>query len=314
MGLQHSSSRYTQPISLRFLPNPVADEEYAKLLEAYLKKKFEWVTVSDSLARAALEELIPFLDEPLENPIHVGTYLMAKRARELGIKTVITGDGSDEFFLGYERHTHWFKNPNPAASYPSLCWTMRPEEADQLYPPLAKESIRPMIDGFGREIEPILDMTSALQFERMERLTQYHNMRLDRMTMAHGIEAKVPFQDHRIIEYSLRIPPHILIGRTGKEWLQEAARPYLPEEIINRKKVMFPSLPDQWLSDEGSKWAAEILLDSDARIHKWVRPDVLEKYIDEHAHETHLRGKLLWALLTQELWLQNLKKWRKNEN
>jgi asparagine synthase (glutamine-hydrolysing) len=271
------------------------------------------VEVSDSLARETLEELIPFLDEPLENPTHVGTYLMAKRARELGIKSVITGDGSDEFFLGYDRHAHWFTAKNPSDSYPALCWTMKPGEGNELYTALAKEFMRPMVNGFGSQVEPVLNLSSALQFERTERLTHYHNMRLDLMTMAHGVEAKVPFQDHRIIEYSLRIPPHILIGKTRKEWLSEAARHYLPKDIIDRRKILFPSLPDQWISGKGLGWAAGILLDPGAQIHSWVIPDVMERYIKEHKEETHLRGKLLWALITLELWMQNLEKWRKDK-
>ncbi len=311
IGLRNMSL-YRQPISLRFVPNPVEDEKYARTLEAYLNTKFEWVDVSDSLARSTLEELIHFLDEPLENPTHVGTYLMSKRARELGIKTVITGDGSDEFFLGYDRHAHWFSHPSPATTYPSLCWTLKPEEADELYTPEARNTTKPIVDGFGREIEPILNMTSALRFERLERLTQYHNMRLDRMTMAHGVEAKVPFQDHRIVDYSLRIPLATLIGKTRKEWLQEVARPYLPAEIIYRKKILFPSLPNQWLAGQGSKWAAEILLDQGAKNREWINRAVLEKYITEHANGTHLRGRLLWALVTMELWNKQLPEWRRN--
>lgn len=311
IALRFRSSPYRQPISLKFSPQPVADEEYAKMLENYLGVKFEWVEISDSAARQTLTELVHFLDEPLENPTHVGTYLMAKRARELGIKSVVTGDGSDEFFLGYERHACWFTNPNPAAVYPSLCWTLKPNEAEELYLAHAKEATRPIIDGYGREMEPVLDMRTALRFERWERLTQYHNMRLDRMTMAHGVEAKVPFQDHRIVEYSLRIPPSILIGKSRKEWLQEAAKPYLPHELIYRDKVLFPSLPDQWLSGEGSKWVAEILLDRGARIHEWMKPEVLEKYVREHADKTHPRGKQLWALTTLELWKRQLPNWRK---
>src|SRR6266568_2448484 len=104
-------SSFRQPISLRFSPHSVVDEEYGRVLEKSLKTPFEWVELSDEIARQTLMELVPYMDEPLENPIHVGTYLMAKRARDLGIKSVLTGDGSDEFFLGYERHACWFNSP-----------------------------------------------------------------------------------------------------------------------------------------------------------------------------------------------------------
>lgn len=307
-----SDSSFRQPISLRFSPKSVVDEGYARILEKSLKTKFEWVDISDELARQTLVELVPFMDEPLENPIHVGTYLMAKRAHDLGIKTVLTGDGSDEFFLGYERHANWFNNPNSIKNYPKLNWTMKPEEAKELYTPEAAAAVKPMIDSFGDPVEPFLTMNKALVFERRERLPEYHNMRLDRMTMAHGVEARVPFLDHRIVDYSLQIPVETLFGDSGKGWLQQVAKPWLPSEILNRPKVLFPSLPDQWLLGEGAGWAAEILLDPAAQTHKWLKPNIVEKYIKEHKDQTHLRGKQLWAMVALELWLKNQSKW-KNE-
>jgi asparagine synthase (glutamine-hydrolysing) len=311
MALQTESSPYKQPISVRFLPQSVADEEYGELLEKYLGTPFEWVTISDSLARDTLSQLIPYLDEPLENPTHIGTFLMAKRAKELGIKSVLTGDGSDEFFLGYERHACWFTNSDPVRAYPKLCWTMKPDEADELYTKEAKASLQPIVNGLGKPVESVLNMDQALMFERWERLTEYHNMRLDRMTMAHSVEARVPFLDHRIVEYALQIPHAILFGKTGKEWLQKVAKPLLPSEILNRPKFLFPSLPDQWLSGEGVLWAAKILLKKNAKIHKWIKPYILKKYIQEHKDGTHLRGKLLWAIIVLELWLREVASWKR---
>lgn len=303
-------SPYKQPISLKFSPNPVVDERYAGILEKSLNTRFEWVEISDKIARQTLMEVVPFLDEPLENPIHVGTYLMAKRAREMGIKTVLTGDGSDEFFLGYERHACWFKKPNPRDVYPSLHWTMRPDEAAELYTSEAKESVKPMVSGSGKQIEPFVDIDQSLIFERQERLPEYHNMRLDRMTMANGVEARVPFLDHRIVDYSLNIPLKKLFGKNGKGWLQEVASAWLPTEILERPKILFPSLPDQWLSGEGADWAAEILLDRNSESRKWFRTNVVERYIKEHKDQTRLRGKLLWAMTSLELWLKNQSEWR----
>ena len=141
-------------------------------------------------------------------------------------------------------------------------------------------------------------------------LSEYHNMRLDRMTMAHGVEARVPFLDHRVVEYALQIPLPTLFGKSGKGWLQNIAKPWVPAEILNRPKVHFPSLPDQWLSGMGAKWTAEILLDHKAYIREWIKPKVLERYIMEHKEKIRNRGRLLWALIVLELWLQNLYSWR----
>jgi len=312
VSLKEQASSYTQPISIRFSPNPAIDEKYGALLEGLFNKKFEWVTITDELARKTLMDLVPYLDEPLENPTHVGTYLMSKRAKELGIKSIITGDGADEFFLGYERHACWFNNPDPVSAYPALNWTMTPDEAVDLYKNETNLLLKPMVNGYNREIIPIVNMDQALLYERGERLPEYHNMRLDRMTMAHGIEAKVPFLDHRIVEFSLEIPLSTLFGNSGKGWLQQVAKKWLPNEIINRPKVLFPSLPDQWISGDVIKWTSDILLDTSAKISTYLESSVLEQYLKQHQTKEACRGKLLWALVSLELWIQNLDAWRKN--
>jgi asparagine synthase (glutamine-hydrolysing) len=306
-----NSSPFQQPISLRFLPDAVEDERYATLMEKVLDRPFEWVDVTDEIARQTLMDLVPFMDEPLENPIHIGTYLMAKRARELGIKSIITGDGADEFFLGYQRFEPWFKgNANPGSDYMKWLWTMKPSEADHLYTDEAKELLRPMRDSQDHPVLPFSDIHQALRFERIDHLSEYHNNRVDRMTMAHGVEARLPFQDHRIVEYSLRIPLANHYGTSGKAWLRKTAEPWLPPEIINRQKIHFPSLPDKWLSGKGADWAAEILLDQNARTRKWIKSAVLEHYINEHKNEIHTHGRVLWSLVVLELFLQNLPSWR----
>lgn len=306
-------SPYETPISIRFSPKSVVDEKYAKVLEDFLGKQFEWVTISDSDARQTLREIVAYIDEPLENPIHIGTYLMAKRAKELGIKSVLTGDGSDEFFLGYERIACWLNGSSgdPNATYLRLLSTMKPDEAAKLYREEATALIQPIIDSFDHPIEPLQNIDQVLLFERLDHLSEYHNMRIDRMTMAHGVEARVPFEDHRLVEFALHVPIATLFGTSAKEWLGEAAKLWLPNEIINRPKVHFPSLPDQWLKGNGAEWTAEVLLDHGAYTRTWVKQNALEEYINEHKNKESSHGRLLWALMVLELWFQNLPSWKK---
>lgn len=310
VALNQKNSMYTQPISIKFSPNSAIDESYGKKLEHFFDKQFEWVTISDDLARNTLEELIPFLDEPLENPTHIGTYLMSKRAKELGIKTIITGDGSDELFLGYERQACWFTEKKPYEKYPDLCYTMKKDESSEIYTHNALDLLKPIINGDNKLIEPILNINDALMFERLERLPEYHNMRLDRMTMANSIEARVPFLDKRIIEYSLKLSHSTLYNKIGKSWLKKVAEKWLPSDIIYRKKVLFPSMPNQWISGNGIAWASDILLDKNAKISEIINQNIVHKYIMQHDEKKQFRGRLIWALVTLELWLNNIDNWR----
>ncbi len=306
ISLQNDNSNYNKLISIRFLPNGVDDEKYVKIFENYFNKKVEWVNITPEIARNTLEDLIKFIDEPLANPTHVGTYLMAKRAKELNLKTIITGDGADELFIGYERQECWKKYNNAKAIYPSLSWIISKSDIETLY----NKDFLSSIKNKKYIPETISNMEDALLYERGERLPEYHNMRLDRMTMAHGIEAKVPFQDYRIAEYSFELSIEELMQGTRKGWLKEIARSWLPDDIIYRKKSIFPSLPSEWISaDGGVQWAKNILLDNDSKINAFINKNILENWIYEHSINKAKRGKELWALITLELWLRNLKNW-----
>ena len=307
MSLKNSNSKYKVPISIRFIPNSVEDEKYVSFLEKTLNTKIEWVTITPEIARNTLEELVKYLDEPLENATHIGTYLMSKKAKELGLKTIITGDGSDEFFIGYERQECWFKYKNPKKIYPSLSCIIPKSECEKLYNKEFKKKIKSK-----KYIQENVDnIDDALLLERGERLPEYHNMRLDRMTMANSIEAKVPFEDVRIADYSLNISLEELMQETKKGMLKEIAKDWLPKEVIYRKKSIFPSLTNEWISGtEGINWVKKILLNDGSEIKTIFNMENLKKYIEEHANGKKEHGRQIWAIIVLELWLQNFKKYK----
>jgi asparagine synthase (glutamine-hydrolysing) len=198
---------------------------------------------------------------------------------------------------------------NPLHDYPPQLWTLSPQDADKLYTDEAKSKIRPMRGYSGELIEPFDTLEKTLYFERFDRLTEYHCNRLDRMTMAQSLEARVPFLDRRVIDFALQLPYESIVGASGKQFLQAVARPFLPDEILYRPKAHFPSLVNQWTSGKGSIWASEILLDNQAQTRKWIKADILSQYISEHNDGRRNMGRLIWALVTLELWLRNPSKY-----
>ena len=94
---------------------------------------------------------------------------------------------------------------------------------------------------------------------------------------------------------------------TRKGLLKEVAKEWLPEDVIYRKKAIFPSLPNEWISGEGIDWAKNILLNKNSQIRKFFNMQKLKKYIEEHAKGEKKHGKQIWAIIVLELWLQNLK-------
>jgi asparagine synthase (glutamine-hydrolysing) len=306
MSLRSNHSSYKQPISILSTPQPTIDESYARELENFLGVPFEWVEISDELACQTLSEFVSYIDEPLENPIHVGTYLMAKRARDLGLKTVLTGDGADEFFLGYERHA-FCTNPtfNPSDNkYVSLMKTIKSSVSEEIYTPEARAGILPIMNINDQSIEPFYNFAQVMDFEQRNRLQEYHCMRLDRMTMANGVEARVPFLDRRIVEFAQKIPFKIRYGQNSKDLLRNAAAKFLPVSILEREKAHFPSLSSRWMGGNGAKWVAEVLLDPSAKTRRWLDRNTLEKWIVENNTGQRDRGRDLWAFMVAELWLR----------
>ena len=292
-------------ISINFEHQTVNDEMYAHYLENYLETKFEWVTISPENARTTLEELVLHLDEPLENPTHVGTYMMAKRASELGIKTVLTGDGADEYFLGYERFRPLFGKQvaNSFKKYANQLWSLDPLLFEELYTEKARLLMDSLTEQCNQTMKPITSIQEALILEQGDRLPEYHCMRLDRMTMAWGVEARVPFLDRRITQLANQIPPAIRYGQHGKDWLKKAVSPFLPQSIIQRKKDFFPSLPAHWIRAGGIDWASEILLSEGAEISRFFNQKVLENWLELHKNHKQDYGRTLWACIVLELWL-----------
>lgn len=304
----NKKERYRTPISLQFGQHSTSDSQYGKELERELGSPFQWVNVTDQGAIETLQKAVLFQDEPIENPTHVCTYLMAKRASEMGIKTILTGDGADEFFYGYSRFSPFFKGrvDEPGARYSAQLVSGHDERAlTSLFLPEVYEQCHAPRDIDGDLIEQFRSFDDVRRFEQRNRLPEYHCMRLDRMTMAWGVEAKVPFLDRRVAEFAQRIPATTHYGRDGKDFLRSVLRKYIPNAIIKRPKQFFPSLPDQWLRGKGNVWAKNLLLDPGAVVSTLFKRDELERLLNEHGSETGNHGRLLWSISVIELWLKN---------
>lgn len=297
---------YKTLISINFEPQSVNDEVYGRHLEEHLETPFEWVTIRPEDARKNLEELVFYLDEPLENPTHVGTYMMAKRANDLGLKTVLTGDGADEYFLGYERFGSLFGRGQDISfsKYTQQLWSLDSSIFQDLFTPKGHGLLESQGNGSRKSIQRFHSIHEILRLEQTERLPEYHCMRLDRMTMAWGVEARVPFLDRRVTEFSNKIDPSIRYGQGGKDWLKEVVAPFLPKSIVERKKDFFPSLPGHWIREGGVDWASEILLAENNEICEFLNQAALERWIKQHQNGTQDYGRILWACLVLELWLR----------
>ena len=130
-------------------------------------------------------------------------------------------------------------------------------------------------------------------------------VKADRATMAHSLEGRSPFLDHRLIEWASRLPERYkLRGGTHKYLLKRAFREHLPDSIVNRGKQGFGIPLGAWFRGPLADWSRTVLLDTGAQCHQWFQPAELHRIVTEHAAGTTDHGKRLWTLMMLELWLQ----------
>jgi asparagine synthase (glutamine-hydrolysing) len=134
-------------------------------------------------------------------------------------------------------------------------------------------------------------------------LADFLLLRGDKLTMANSLEARVPFLDHKLVEFAASLPPEMkLRGLTGKYILKKVAARWLPTEIIHRKKKGFPIPMSAWLRGPARPMIRDLLTPTSIRKRGWFRPEYVERLLSEHESGFASHGLLIWGLANIELW------------
>jgi asparagine synthase (glutamine-hydrolysing) len=146
---------------------------------------------------------------------------------------------------------------------------------------------------------------AALRIDTVVMLVDDPVKRVDNMTMAHGLETRVPFLDHEFVELAASCPPELKLAGGGKGVLKEIGRRMLPREVIDRPKGYFPVPGVSHLQGAMLGRVADALHSRQARERTLFRPDYVAALLAEpNAAITPLHGNKLWQLGLLELWLQ----------
>jgi asparagine synthase (glutamine-hydrolysing) len=145
----------------------------------------------------------------------------------------------------------------------------------------------------------------ALRLDTQIMLVDDPVKRVDNMTMAWGLEARVPFLDHELVELAARIPAEHKIASGGKGVLKEAARSVIPHAVIDRPKGYFPVPALKYIQGEYLSYVQDVLSQPAARQRGLFRDDYVNMLLqDPKQHITPLRGSKLWQIALLELWFQ----------
>ena len=168
-----------------------------------------------------------------------------------------------------------------------------------------------------------LDYTAALVEERLKAAGAGHFLnrvlhfdvttlivddpvkRVDNMTMAWGLEARVPFLDHELVELVINMPPELKLREGGKYPLKAIARGLIPDAVIDRPKGYFPVPALKFVRGEFLDFMRDILNSRACRERGLYRTEYVQALLDDPEHQlTRLQGSKLWHLAALELWLQ----------
>jgi len=127
--------------------------------------------------------------------------------------------------------------------------------------------------------------------------------KVDRMSMAHSLEVRVPFLDHKVIEWACSIPFSLkLKGRTTKYILKRAMKNLLPRETLKQRKQGFAVPLERWFRNDLSVFARKVLLEGPSRSGRFFRPESVRNLVGEHEKGAQRFGNQLYALVVFELW------------
>ncbi|MES9852577.1 MAG: N-acetylglutaminylglutamine amidotransferase [Candidatus Thiodiazotropha sp. L084R] len=255
-----------------------------------------------------LPEAVDNMSEPMFGQDAVAFYLLGEQVSQQ-VKVVQSGQGADEVFGGY----FWYSRiMEETEGEPVERFAKHYFDRDH------DEYLRMVSEQYGAGDYTRELIASKLQESRAETLidaVMYTDQtmlivddpvkRVDNMTMAWGLEARVPFLDHHLIELAARCPPELKLRDGGKHPLKAMARGILPDSVIDRPKGYFPMPALKYVRGEFLEFMGDILNSRAAR----ERGVFQQKYIDmlmasPEMHHTRIRGSKLWHIALFEFWLQ----------
>ena len=316
---------------------------FARRVAQHLGTHHHEISISMEPTRL-LEEAVGFMDEPFADSSALPAFAVCRAARGIA-KVVLSGDGGDEVFGGYTgryrvaalkasvpwpqflagllRRVPPWRNGRRSSTPQMLDLAALPEMDRFL---VEREITTPdqrtvlMGEKASGNWEPVLrriaeDAISNTNFSHPIHRALWLDMRtslpddmltkVDRMSMAHGLEVRVPLLDHNLVEFALSLPPGWLVSSLpieGKRLLRDAARPLLPPGALDRPKQGFVIPLNKWLREGLLARFDEECLSSNSRVAEWMDRDAVAGMRQEPIAEKPRQD--LYALLVLEQWLR----------
>lgn len=330
--------------NLGFIGNTSHSEhEYAARVAQHIGAEHHPLMVQPGDVISAFDQWVDIYDEPFGDQAALPTMLLSRLTRQ-HVTVALSGEGADEVFAGYSNYAKRLREAKTAARlghalsplpliYPLLPAFMRKDR-------LIKAAARPLArryttipNHFDRELHkgilnPALTRQTSVPLEMLAeeayancQATGYLDKlltidqklwlpddlltKVDRATMAYSLEARVPYLDHKLVEFAARLPANMkLHGRDTKYLLKKVAERYLPHDIVYRGKQGFVMPLHEWLAGGLSASLSDMLGAGGLGGRNIFRSGFLDKLQREQATPKRPHGGRLWTLMVLELWFR----------
>ena len=283
---------------------PSLDLYYSKLLARKLKLKHHIIPGDKS--KSTIKDIDSIIDMATfsDDPRYISIYNNYRYAKELGLKVILNGQGADELMGGYNNFkgiTNIFDIQHTIKTFPIFTeiYNYHDNILNQEIIKYREQSLKKLID-FSR--------TNGVKQNRISLLKTFLGRILqmeDNLSMSLGIETRVPFLDHRLVELALKIPykMHIMNNGEGKKIIRQAAKGVLPSKIVNRPKQAFPG--------KGNKLRNELYIFFNDNYDEMIKSDLLNHLFNKKAFKKEHLKKLtdfaLFKILSMWRWEYKLK-------
>jgi asparagine synthase (glutamine-hydrolysing) len=313
---------------------------YAREAAAHFGAEHHEFSLTARDFRNALPMIVRHLDEPMADPSCIPLYFISRLARNY-ITVVLSGEGSDEAMGGYALYRKIARLEKmrdfagPLAPAFSVLARLPFGDRARAYLRRAGTKIenhyRGVVKGLSLETrlwltsperlnqtEHQLDEVFASHFKNVEGASALNRMlyadtkvwlpenlllKGDKMTMATAVELRVPFLDHKLLEYLTTVPDALKVrGRHGKWILRQAMGTAIPPSILNRTKKGFPMPAASWLRHDLRRFVRDTLLSHDSACRKYFEPQAIEEIVNMQESGKFTGYQEVWSLLVFESW------------
>jgi asparagine synthase (glutamine-hydrolysing) len=328
-------------------PDVIDERPFARLAAERFGSKHYEISMSPGEFVDFLPKYVWHMEEPVVEPPAIALFYVSKLASS-HVKVLISGEGGDEAFAGYEnfRNLFWFERFKkaigplriPAGGAISKLGELLDSRILLKYGPLMKSEFANYY--FSRTSNPFQyfnrfsdelytakmaatackkdsieavrkHLDRAANFGLLERMLYVDTktwlpddllIKADKMTMANSVELRVPFLDHKVLEFAASLPRNQKVrGLTMKYLAKKALKKHVPEEILKRRKAGFPVPYGGWLRTNLRDHVRELLLDPVSKARGYFQPKTVEELIRQHEGGRGF-SKEIFALVVLELW------------